>query len=244
MDYKTPLYIQLRETILQRIKEGEYLPGEKIPSEREMATIYKINRMTVKKAVNSLVEEGYLYKVKNEGTYVRKTKKKRWYINDPGLERDNQGLGASLKTYGYNVENDVLEKSVIENRHYLESKLNLQHGEKVYALYRLRSVEDESLALELTYVPLKYFEDIDEHDFKKVSLYDYMSSKGHLPVNFKQKMTIQNAKRPVDKIMKLNSDDLLYVLEFTGLDENNNVVEFTVSYMRCDKVKYRFFIKQ
>ena len=41
MDYKIPLYIQLKEMILQRIADGEYLPGEKIPSEREMAAIYK-----------------------------------------------------------------------------------------------------------------------------------------------------------------------------------------------------------
>ena len=55
MEYKIPLYIQLKQLILERIADGEYLPGEKIPSEREMAATYKINRMTVKNAVNSLV---------------------------------------------------------------------------------------------------------------------------------------------------------------------------------------------
>ena len=65
MEYKIPLYIQLKQLILERIADGEYLPGEKIPSEREMAATYKINRMTVKDAVNSLVEDGILYKEKN-----------------------------------------------------------------------------------------------------------------------------------------------------------------------------------
>ena len=37
MDYRMPLYMQLKEIIIKRIEDGEYLPGEKIPSEREMA---------------------------------------------------------------------------------------------------------------------------------------------------------------------------------------------------------------
>ena len=49
MDYRMPLYMQLKEIIIKRIEDGEYLPGEKIPSEREMADTYGVNRMTVKK---------------------------------------------------------------------------------------------------------------------------------------------------------------------------------------------------
>ena len=79
MEYKIPLYIQLKQLILERIADGEYLPGEKIPSEREMAATYKINRMTVKNAVNSLVEDGILYKEKNVGVFVCKKKANRLY---------------------------------------------------------------------------------------------------------------------------------------------------------------------
>ena len=53
--------------------------GREIPSEREMAAIYKINRNTVKNAINALVEEGVLYKVKNTGVYVTKPDNQRMY---------------------------------------------------------------------------------------------------------------------------------------------------------------------
>ena len=72
MNYQIPLYIQLKNLIIQRIKDGEYLPGEKIPSEREMSSLYHINRMTVKHAVNALIDEGYLFRIKNNGTFVTK----------------------------------------------------------------------------------------------------------------------------------------------------------------------------
>ena len=61
MDYRMPLYMQLKEIIIKRIEDGEYLPGEKIPSEREMADTYGVNRMTVKNAISSLVEANILY---------------------------------------------------------------------------------------------------------------------------------------------------------------------------------------
>ena len=57
-------------------------------------------------------------------------------------------------------------------------------NDDVYVLHRLRSMGTESFALEYCYVPFRLFEDIDSYNFEHVSLYDYMKSKGHLPVVF------------------------------------------------------------
>ena len=57
MDYRMPLYIQLQDSIIKKIDEKKYLPGEAIPSERKMAEAYGVNRMTVKRAISKLVEE-------------------------------------------------------------------------------------------------------------------------------------------------------------------------------------------
>ena len=59
MDYKIPLYIQLKEMILQRIADGEYLPGEKIPSEREMAAIYKLIEIQLKMRLMRWLKKGF-----------------------------------------------------------------------------------------------------------------------------------------------------------------------------------------
>ena len=80
MNYQIPLYIQLKNLIIQRIKDGEYLPGEKIPSEREMSSLYHINRMTVKHAINALIDEGYLFRVKNNVLLLQKKLQIKFYI--------------------------------------------------------------------------------------------------------------------------------------------------------------------
>ncbi|MGD1819821.1 MAG: GntR family transcriptional regulator [Pleomorphochaeta sp.] len=242
MNYQQPLYIQLRELILQRINDGEYLPGEKLPSEREMSKIYKINRMTVKKAIETIVEEGILYKVKNKGTFVSKQDaKKILYLNDHSKGK-SIGLGAFINSTGRQLNNTVLEKGLIKNSRYLEKKLHLKKDEEIYILNRLRSIDGDSVALEYCSVPKKYFPDIDDHDFEKASLYDYMKSKQHFPVSFTQSMIVQKISHPIDKIMAIDEESFLYVLEYIGKDKNGNIVEFTKSYLRSDKAIYGFEI--
>ena len=80
MDYRMPLYIQLQDSIIKKIDEKKYLPGEAIPSERKMAEAYGVNRMTVKRAVSKLVEEGYLVCKPGSGTYVAQIRKRSIWI--------------------------------------------------------------------------------------------------------------------------------------------------------------------
>ncbi len=242
MDYRVPLYIQLKEMILQRIADGEYLPGERIPSEREMATTYKINRMTVKNAINSLVKEGVLCKVKNTGVYVKKKQSSRMYYFKNSKTDGNASLGALLQVGGHNVVSEVCEKGYVEHHNLINYKLNLEDDEKAYALHRLRKVNDEVIAFEMCYVPAKYFPDIDEHNFAKASLYGYMETVEHLPVTFEQRMIIEKARRPFKKVMGLNDNDYVYALEYVGSDSDGNVVEFTRSYIRTDFAIYTFDI--
>ena len=70
LSYRTPIYLQLREIIRNRIEEGEYLPGTAIPSENKLAETYGINRLTVRNAVDALVNEGILRRVQGKGVFV------------------------------------------------------------------------------------------------------------------------------------------------------------------------------
>lgn len=59
-----PIYHQLEEYIKQLIENGKLKPDEAIPSEREYSEQYQISRMTVRQALNNLVNDGYLYRQK------------------------------------------------------------------------------------------------------------------------------------------------------------------------------------
>lgn len=65
-----PLYAQLRDIILERIQDGDYPAGEKIPSEMEFCKELGLSRPTVRQAVSELVSDGILEIHKGKGTFV------------------------------------------------------------------------------------------------------------------------------------------------------------------------------
>jgi len=66
-----PLYYQLREEIIRLIKNGDLLPKEKLPAERELSSFHGVSRMTINKAINELVKSDYLIRQQGRGTFVR-----------------------------------------------------------------------------------------------------------------------------------------------------------------------------
>ncbi|HBH6732297.1 TPA: GntR family transcriptional regulator, partial [Enterococcus faecium] len=69
-----PLYLQLKEILKNKINTGEYPENTKIPAESELIESYEVSRITVRKAVEELVEEGYLLKKQGKGTFVNRHK--------------------------------------------------------------------------------------------------------------------------------------------------------------------------
>ena len=70
------LHIQLKSIIKEMIKSGELKEGDVLLPEREICKEQEISRMTVNKAINSLVSEGVLYRKQGKGTFVSQKKRK------------------------------------------------------------------------------------------------------------------------------------------------------------------------
>lgn len=239
MDYRMPLYVQLQDIIIKKIEEKKYLPGEAIPSERRMADTYGVNRMTVKRAVNKLVEEGYLYRKPGAGTFVAKRDNKKIDL-EYASESGNTGISAIFRDLGIQIVNKVLGKGDVEGSKYLNYKLALQEDEVVWGIYRVRIGDGSPFAVEYTYVPKKYFEDIDNFDFSKVSLYDYMDVNHHMPVDFKQNLIVCDANEKIAELLNVEKGAAIFRIEYQAVDKDNNIVEYTRSYLNPSYAEFKF----
>lgn len=65
-----PKYVQLKQQILERIRGGQLLPDDQLPTEHELSETNGISRQTVRQATSELVQEGWLYRVQGKGTFV------------------------------------------------------------------------------------------------------------------------------------------------------------------------------
>ncbi len=99
--------------IKKAINSGKYEPGQKIPSENQLALDYDVTRQTVRKALGKLIDEGYLYAKHGSGTFVAKRRQKRGkskniavvstYMSDYIFPRVIQGINQVLSDNGYSI---------------------------------------------------------------------------------------------------------------------------------------------
>lgn len=234
--------IEFKDQLRIMIESGEYLYGEMIPSERKLADKYQLNRMGVKRAINDLVKDGLLYRVQGKGTFVQNrdySKLDLGYLNESG----NSGITAMVKSHGVKVTNHVLTRGIINGNAYFADKLRTGIDEPIYILHRVRYGNEEPIAVEYTYLTAKYFKGIQNIDFKNISLYDYMDSKGHMPIIFDQKFLIMEVTDKDQEYLKIKRRSPVYYFEFVGMDDGGEVVEYTESVMRIDKSDFRFTAK-
>ncbi len=88
-----PRYFQLKEIMRERIRSGEWKPGELIPSERELSEKYGISRMTARQAITELVNEGLFYREQGKGTFVSQRKITQQLIHLTGFTEDIRARG-------------------------------------------------------------------------------------------------------------------------------------------------------
>ena len=178
-----PVYYQLKNIILKKIKDGEFSEGSLIPSERDLGENLNISRMTVRQALNQLVSEGVLYREKGKGTFVSKGKI---------VQRNILSFSDTVRNKGLVPSTVVLHFEKITNRHDIKNLLDLQEGESLYNIKRLRLANELPIAIEEVFIPERYCPCLENFDLKS-SLYKLLKDEYSLEINYMDN-TIEAAK--------------------------------------------------
>ena len=81
-DTSIPLHQQLSEALRRDIQTGKYASGQKIPTEMELSQLYRVSRVTIRSALDSLVKEGLLVRKRGKGTFVALSRMSRNISHD------------------------------------------------------------------------------------------------------------------------------------------------------------------
>jgi len=144
-----PLYIQLRDELIQKIKSEVWDVECQIPTEKALMEEYGIGRVTVRDALAILVNEGYLYKRHGIGTFVAKKQTSKGF--EPLIS-----LTYSLKARGVNPHNVIVEKSMITPSKKFITKLKWDSVKPCCFLKRIRYAEHTPIAIEDSYFTETY----------------------------------------------------------------------------------------
>jgi GntR family transcriptional regulator len=166
MDPVLPVYHQIRRTIKYWILDGHYGHGDKIPSEHELGSQFSVNRLTIRQALSSLVEEGLLIRKRGEGTFVTDNEEliRSMYLKHIGMT--NELLLPLKKSTTLTVQKDEVEPAPLIRR-----KLELSDKDRyVVRIKRDRVVPEDVRAFTVNYLPLEIGRELHEETLMTKSL--------------------------------------------------------------------------
>jgi len=229
------LYKRLMDFLLAEIDAGRLQPGHQIPSERELSERFYMSRMTVRHALNELVNEGVLYRHQGKGTFVGR----------PKIQQRMRGLNnftEDMVSRGLRPGGRVLSLEVVEAPYRVRQALSLAEGSQAVRLERLRLADGEPMAFEVTYLPHPRFEGLTAMNLENASLYATLTD--HFGVNFAtalQSIEPAIAESYLARLLGIKEGSLLLHLERTTLTQEGEAVEYAQCHFRADR--YRFEVE-
>lgn len=172
MPGRTLLADRLRDELLEQISSSQLQPGEKLPSEGELAERFQVSRATVREAVRGLVEAGYVIRRRGSGSYV--TERRRM---PHGLDSTLSYL-AMIESAGARAGMRV-RRAAFEEVATDAAALRLGRGEKVLAVERVRTADDRPVIYSRDRIPAALLRsDLVLHSLDP-SLFALLRSSGH-----------------------------------------------------------------
>lgn len=234
-----PKYYVLKKSIIDMIEREEIPANQPIPSERELMNKYGVSRITARKAIDELVNEGYLYRIQGKGTFVKNDEFKQDLFLLTSCTEDIKKMGM------------VPSKKLIEAKIMLADKkrirrLQIAEGDKVFMLRRVYYADCEPLNYTTAYLPYKLFPDIEKFDFQTESIYNLLE-KNYAVKIIKATRTLEAVLTDSDeaKYLEVKKGDpvLLFRGVTIGIVSGKEIpIETFKSYYRSDK--FKFYINQ
>lgn len=231
----SPLYAQVKEILLKEIKAGKY--KEKIPTEKKLQEMFSVSRITIRQAVDELVAEGYLVRERAKGTRIIQKK-----ISENMDSLRNFSNEMKSKNIQYQLHD--LEIKVIKANAKVAEALEIEENSNVFYLRKVYYTEGAPFCSIYSYLPSYLNLSIDEEIYKK-SLYEYLEREKNIIVSKSyEDIEVGFADENLGRELGIKPGSAVLFRSRRSFDQNDNHVEYTLSYYRAEKYKYSLVLKK
>lgn len=239
LEDKSPKYFIVKKAIVENIDNDLYHSNEAIPSEKKLMELYNVSRITIRKAIDELVTEGYLYKIQGKGTYVKADEGSNNLFSITSSTEDVQKMGMtpSKKTKISRIELASPKRA---------KALEISTNDQVEVIGRISYADSEPLNYTIAFLPEKIFPGLTEHDLEHESLYKLINDQYGIRIT-KARRTIEAvlAKDEISKYLELEEGMpiiLFRCVTYGIVNGKETPIEYFKCYYRTDK--YKFYIDQ
>ncbi|AMC94583.1 hypothetical protein AOC36_11545 [Erysipelothrix larvae] len=224
---KKLLYAEIANQIKQDILDGVYPVNSFLPTENELEAMFEVSKITVRKAIEELVGEGFIDKKRGIGTVVvsnrlfNKLSKATSFSSI--LERNHQ---LEKKIISLEVDHEIQDASILE-----------AIGSTALCMKRIYYLDQKPYVYFVHYFPC-FNEDLEtaKRKIEENSLYRWLDAKGHTVMKFEDDFNVEVVSAEIKDVLNVSS--VLRRVRST-IDEDGNIIEISRGYYNTEVLPYK-----
>lgn len=230
-----PLYVQIRDNLRRQILDGSYEVHERLPSENEMMNTFGVSRITIRQALRDLHNEGLVFSAQGKGTFVSKPKAVQ---NVQRLE----GFGEAMAAQGYEASARVLSIQQMKAPKAVVAALDLQPGEDVVEVKRVRYLNRSPVCIDHSYFPMDIGRKMFSLDLSG-DIFPLLENFFGIPLGGADiGLDAILADEEAQQYLNLKAGEAILRVERLTHDQEGRPIDFEYLCYRGDSYKYQFRI--
>ena len=225
------LYLQVRDILVEQIESGKLAPGDALPGERTLAEMYDVSRVTIRKCIGNMVEEGYLNRNRGKETVVasRKTNHRLGSLF---------GVAEELSEVNNIVEIQVIHKGYEKITSEIRKHLKTEDNSQIYAFSRLILKDKKPLVVNYSYVCHDIGKLVETIDLKSDKVFAYLENCGYNVSYAEQVITAGICSKKEAELLDYKVGSPALVIKRTTFLENGYPILYEKSIYRGDEYQY------
>jgi len=228
-------YEAVKQDICEKIDSMEYKTNQVLPSENELCQKYQVSRITVRRAIDELVKENKLYRIKGKGCFVRENP------SSEGLSRIHSFTEAIIHQ-GKTPGKKQLQFAVVKADDETARRLEIAPGDPVYVLKCLYLADGEVYCVNTSHMPAAMFPKLEAFNFNMCSLYEVLKSFYQLSISrVKQNLMATLGDETIRQELGLEEAAPLlriHAVSYCLYQNQEKPFEIYESYILTDKLSY------
>lgn len=231
-DRSIPLYYQLENILREKIKSGEYEPGDHFPTEDQLVQSYQVSRITVRQALTSLEKDGLITRKRGKGSFVTEKQNQLEPMKLTGMFEDIIAMGVKTKTR-------IINFGFVHPPQRIIDSLELNGDAKVLRVERIRLIKGAPVSYTISYIPPDLAKKISIKDLTIHPILNVLEKKCKVKISRGfQIIEATVADSRIASFLDVMTGAPLLKIERTVFDTHQRPVEYILILYRSDRYHY------
>ncbi|TDD54085.1 GntR family transcriptional regulator [Nonomuraea terrae] len=227
-----PLWAQAAELIERQVREGALPAGSRLPAERELCNQLGISRVTLRRALQHLVERGVMRSSHGRGWYVAARSDREWPNSLESFTETarRKGLAPTSRVLRAEIKQASLDEA---------DEFGVAAGADLFLLERVRMLDGVPIAVDSSRVAANLVPGLSSVDFTRASLLEELAAAGAEPVVAESTIEARGCPEDLAEPLELKPGDPALIMTQTMMDAADRVVLVSTITYRGDRYRLR-----